>query len=390
MDFKEYFQNRSLVKIPNTGIHFEQKITPDLIWCVSHVVLNLIENNTGKIFTDKDVRESELFNSLMRDYFSKAPQENAENEYNKVSSYQLGVLAFAGILEQISGRPKKYRVANIDALKFIAVNDFNAANFLCEYTEKLILDNGLSDFFENYKRNPNQENYLRVKEAYWNWAKTHTAIKGDDKRHTYRVFNKIFNVYCYKHRIPGEDGSNITEGPCPYSFLIYNRTNFRDKDMPAGMTRQQYHEQVLSDIEQGGVVETLLQKVKDTVKAQHGNDSEIKDPSYGYSVNSGVHVHHILPRNSYPQFSLTKENLISLTPGQHLSLAHVEANTKVISPTFQIICLKKKFEQISKSINENNNFYDLKEFIKVINTCFNWDLSENSTIMQVENKLSAL
>jgi hypothetical protein len=390
MDFKEYFRTKSLLKTPNTGVHYEQKITPDLIWCVSHVVLNLIGNDQSRVFTDKDIRESLVFNSLMRDYFSKAPQENAENEYNKVSSYQLGVLAFAGILDQVAERPKKYQVNNIEALKFIAVNDFNASSFLCEYTEKFISNNGLSEVFEDYRQNPNQDNYLKAKEAYWNWAKTHTAVKGDDRRHTYRVFNKLFNVFCYKNRLPGEDASNITSGPCPYSFLIYNRTNFRDKDMPSGMTRQQYQEEVLSEIEQGGVVETLLQKVKDLVKAKHGNDSEIKDLIFNYATNSGVHVHHILPRHSYPQYSLSKENLISLTPGQHLSLAHIEANTRTINPEFQRICLKKKFEHIKTSIEANDGFYDLKEFIKVLNTCFNWTLNENSNLQIIESALLSI
>ncbi|MFA5080844.1 MAG: hypothetical protein WC472_04470 [Candidatus Paceibacterota bacterium] len=390
MDFKEYFKTKSLLKTPNIGVHYEQKITPDLIWCVSHVVLNLIGNDQSRVFTDKDIRESLVFNSLMRDYFSKAPQENAENEYNKVSSYQLGILAFAGILDQVAERPKKYQVNNAEVLKFIAVNDFNASSFLCEYTEKFISDNGLSEVFENYRQNPNQDNYLKAKEAYWNWAKTHTAVKGDDRRHTYRVFNKLFNIFCYKNRLPGEDASNITSGPCPYSFLIYNRTNFRDKDMPSGMTRQQYQEEVLSEIEQDGVVETLLQKVKDLVKIRHGNDSEIRDHSFNYVTNSGVHVHHILPRHSYPQYSLSKENLISLTPGQHLSLAHVEANTRTINSEFQKVCLKKKFEHIKTSVESNDGFYDLKEFIKILNTCFNWTLSENSDLQIIESNLLSI
>jgi hypothetical protein len=50
MDFKEYFRTKSLLKTPNTGVHYEQKITPDLIWCVSHVVLNLIGNDQSRVF----------------------------------------------------------------------------------------------------------------------------------------------------------------------------------------------------------------------------------------------------------------------------------------------------------------------------------------------------
>jgi hypothetical protein len=326
----------------------------------------------------------------MQDYFSKPPQEDAENEYNKVSSYQLGVLAFAGILEQIDNRPKKYMVNVREALEYIAVNDLNSSKFLGEYTGKFIQDNGLSEIFENYRQNPNQDNHLRAKEVYWNWARTHTAIRSDDRRHTYRVFNKMFNVFCYKNRIPGEDASNITTGPCPYSFLIYNRANFRDKDMPSGMTRQQYQADVLSEIEEGGVVETLLQKAKEAVRVRHGNDSEIQDTALGYLQNSGVHVHHILPRHSYSQFSLTKENLISLTPGQHLSFAHIEANTRTINPEFQKTCLKKKFEHIKASIVSADHFYDLKEFIKILNTCFKPALDENAGVEDVSTFLATI
>jgi len=390
MDFEQYFRDKNLHKTPRIGVHYEQKTTPDLLWCVAHVILDVTKDDRTTIFSDKDVRQSPVFNSLMQDYFSKPPQEDAENEYNKVSSYQLGVLAFAGVLEQVGERPKKYKIKDLPVLEYIAINDLNASRFLSEYTEKFLRDNGLFDAFEIYRQNPNQSNHLIAKEAYWDWARVNTAVKGNDRRHTYRVFNKIFNVFCYKHRLPGEDASNITTGPCPYSFLIYNRANFRDENMPSGMTRQQYRDEVLSEIEQGGVVETLLQKAKDTIKEKYGNDSEIKEEQYGYLPNGGVHVHHILPRHSFPQFSLSRENLIALTPGQHLSSAHIEANTRTINPQFQIVCLRRKLQHLRESLTEGESFYDLSEFVRILNTCFGWELSENATIDIVESKVSTL
>lgn len=390
MDFEAYFQNKSLLKTPRQGVHFEQKTTPDLIWCVALVISELVADDPNRIFTDKDIRESETFNSLMQDYFSKAPQIEAENEYNKVSSYQLGLLAYAGVLNIIPGKPRKYQVANTDIINFVSVNDLNAVKFLAEYTEKFLTDNGLLGIFEQYKDNQNQANHLLAKEAYWNWAVENTAVKGTDRKHTYRVFNKIFNIYCYKHKIRGEDASNITTGPCPYSFLIYNRENFRDKDMPSGMTRQQYKEEVLSEIDSEGVVATLLKKSKDAVRTKHGNDSEVKDPALGYESNSGVHVHHILPQHSYSQYSLSHENLIVLTPGQHLSRAHIEANTRTINPEFQIVCLKQKFLHIKASIEAEDDFYSLPEFIKILNTCFRIDLPENSSPDEIEKFLTTI
>lgn len=385
-----YFQNKNLRKTPRQGLHFEQKTTPDLIWCVALVISGLIAEEPERIFSDKDIRGSETFNSLMQDYFSKAPQAQAENEYNKVSSYQLGLLAYTGVLNIIPGKPRKYQVANADIINFLSINDLNAAKFLAEYTEKFLADNDLLEIFEQYKENQNQANHLLVKEAYWNWALENTAIKGTDRKHTYRVFNKIFNVYCYKHKIRGEDASNITSGPCPYSFLIYNRENFRDKDMPSGMTRQQYQEEVLSQIDTDGVVATLLRKAKEAVRTKHGDDSEIKNTDLGYEPNSGVHVHHILPQHSYSQYSLSRENLIALTPGQHYSRAHIEGNTRTINSEFQIICLKQKFQHIKESVDSGDGFYSLEEFIKILNTCFNIDLPVTSTLSDVEQYLTTL
>jgi len=356
-----------------------------LIWCVAYTILNITKNDKNKIFSDnEDIRKSSLFNSLMQGYFSKPPQEKAENEYNKVSSYQLGLLTYAGILEKISDRPKKFKVKEFDILEFIAKNDLNASKFLVEYTEKFLKDNDLFEIFNIYKNQPNQENHLKVKDKYWEWAKINTAIKGADRKHTYRVFNKIFNLFCYKNGIPGEDASNMTKGPCPYSFIIYNRENFRDENKPIGMTRQEYIEEILSEIDEIGVVQTLLSKAKNSIKQKYGLDSEIKEVEFDYIPNSGVHVHHILPQSSYPQFSLSKENLISLTPGQHLSLAHDKGNTKQINSKFQIFCLKRKLENIIDSAEKKENFYDFSEFLEMIKSFdSNFEINSNTKPVRV-------
>lgn len=387
MDFAEYFETKDLSKDHRLGIHYEQKTTPDLLWCASLVILDVTSNDETVSFTDNDIRSSPVFNALMQDYFSKPPQHLAIREYDKVSRYQLGVLAFSGVLEQVGTRPQRFQIRDLNVLEYIAVNDLNASKFLVEYTEKFLLDNGLLDVFETYKNSQTQANYELAKETYWQWARTNTEVRGTNPQHTYRVFNKIFNVYCYKHRVPGEYSSRIEHGPCPYSYLIYNRENFRDTGMPAGMTRQQYTEQILSQIDREGVTATILQKVSESIREKYGGESEIRDQQLGYQLNSGVHVHHILPINSHPQFILTKENLIALTPGQHLSLAHVEGDTRRISPEFQLICLKKKLEHIKESLSLGEDFYNLKEFIKIINTCLSLDVPEDSTVEFVESKL---
>ena len=391
MDFKEYFSTKNLVKTPRSGVHYEQKTTPDLLWCVSHVILDITKNDHGLVFSDNDVRLSPVFDSLMQDYFSKPPQHLAKNEYNKVSSYQLGLLSYAGVLKQVSQRPKKYKINNLQALEYMAVNDLNASKFLTEYTEKFLIDNGFILYFEQFKDNPIQANYLVIKDKYWEWAKINTAIKGANPKHTYRVFNKIFNVYCYKHRIPGEGGSNVTNGPCPYSFLIYNRTNFRDENLPSGITRQEYRNKILSDIDASGVVEVvLLQKVKDEIRKKYNGTSEIQEQKLGFVADSGVHIHHILPQSSHPQFSLSRENLIALTPGQHLSFAHVQGNTQRINPDFQKVCLKRKFQHIKESIKNGEKFYTSSQFVKILNIALNLSLNEDAAITNIDSALAKI
>lgn len=377
MDFALYFQEKNLRKVPKEGIHFEQKTTPDLLWCVAQVVLDVTKDDNEYEFTDKeDIRKSELFNELMQDYFSKAPQSEAEDEYNKVSSYQLGLMTFAGILKEVSSRPKKYKIVHRNSLVYMAQNDLYASKFLTEYTEKFVKDNGLWTSFERYLLKPTQQNYVQCKEDYWVWARRNTDVRTNNPQHSFRVYNKIFNVLCYKHHVGGQSGSIVTEGPCPYSFLIYNRENFRDKDKPTGMTRQAYAEIILSDINHEGVVATLLKKAKESVARKYG-DSEITDPELGYLPDNGVHVHHILPISYNAQFSLVRENLIALTPGQHLSYAHIKGNTQIISPKYQAICLLKKFENIIASIEANENFYSYVSFIDVVNACYEWNLSRD-------------
>lgn len=389
MDFKTYIDSLNLRKNGRNGIHFEQKTTPDLIWCVALVLLDITKDDHDLVFSDRDnVRTSRVFNELMQDYFTKAPQSEAEDEYNKVSSYQLGLFEYADIIERVDDRPLRYKIKRRDILEELAINDLSASKFLTEYTEKLIRDNGLWSNFESYLGNPTQQGYMEFKEAYWRWAKQNTGVRTDNPQHSYRVFNKIFNILCYKYRIPGQASSNVIDGVCPYNFLIYNRKNFRDKDKPSGMTRREYTETILSQIDSEGVVGTLLKKAKEAVARKYG-DSEIKEAEYGYLPEKGIHVHHILPVHAYQEFSLVRENLIALTPGQHLSDAHPRGNTRLIDRRYQAICLLQKLKSIQESVNTEEEFYEPSRFIEVVNACYGLELDENTELNTLEPIISA-
>ena len=53
----------------------------------------------------------------------------------------------------------------------------------------------------------------------------------------------------------------------------------------------------------------------------------------------GIHVHHIFPRNEFPELSLIKENLIYLNANEHLLFSHPYGNTQVIDRNYQKVLL---------------------------------------------------
>ena len=369
MNFQNYFSNISLKKIPSKkGIHFEQKITPDLLWCICQVLQDITLTNRNLVFTDRDIRKSQIFNNLMVDYFSKPFQsENTENEYNKVSSYQLGFLVYCNVIEEVTSGPKSYKIQNLNIIKELATHELNALNFLNAFVDKFILDNGLYTFFNNYCNNQTQNNYIKAKEAYWLWSKKNTKIRTNKPTHSNRVFNKIFNIYAFANSLSGQLGANISERKCPYNYLIYKRVNFRDEMLPRGLSRKEYRE--LEEVE--ATLERKERQTKKEVREKHPF-GEIQIFNLGYVNNYNFNCHHILPKNEFKKFMAYRENIIILTPEQHYSFAH-NRGTSSINDEYQIQCLIYKLQSIENSIINFENFYNFENFIEMINSLFKLD-----------------
>lgn len=387
---EKYFRRLDLTKTPEkTGIHFEQKITPDLLWCVAQAILSIIESNDSKVFSDKEIRTSQVFDSLMRDYFSKPGQEkDTENEYNKVSSYQLGLLTYSCVLKQVGQRPKQYQVEEMEILKFIASNELNSIKFLGLYVDKFLKDNKLLEIFKNYKEQPILSNYIKAKVEYLNWARANTKVKGLDPRHSYRVFNKIFNIFAYTHRLPGELKARVIRGICPYFFLVYNQPNFRDVRKPPGMSRRAFYRLFIKEASKRVQLQIRVRHAKQEVKEKH-QGSEVQESKWGYEKDVGMAAHRILMESEYPEFASFRENVIVLTPGQHFSFAHPRGNTQIVDEKFQLVCLLAKLKSIEHSINKKDSFYKLKNLILILNKRFNWNLNQKTNIKAIRKKLKS-
>ena len=87
-------------------------------------------------------------------------------------------------------------------------------------------------------------------------------------------------------------------------------------------------------------------------------------------MSNGVatQVHHIFPKNEYPEIATYLENLILLTPTQHATKAHPNNNTRLIDKNYQYLCLLSKSDSIKKSIDIDRDwFYSKEDFIFVLN-----------------------
>ena len=132
----------------------DQKCTPDIVCFMADCVLNTIA--TKPVFAISDIWETQYFIQNTRVIFNKpwANNKEAYNEYNKVLSQPLKLLAYAHILEvKMVNRALTFSVKNEELLDYISRKDRNAYNFLFCYFTKVLKDSGFFRFIEEYRKN---------------------------------------------------------------------------------------------------------------------------------------------------------------------------------------------------------------------------------------------
>lgn len=101
----------------------DQKCTPDVVWSVSDIILNYIEDNGDDVvFTVKDIWHSEYANMFICEEFSKPDitSPSVENEFDKFFGYQLNLLEYAGIVKD---NAKKKENINMLLLRLLITED---------------------------------------------------------------------------------------------------------------------------------------------------------------------------------------------------------------------------------------------------------------------------
>ena len=120
-----------------------------------------------------------------------------------------------------------------------------------------------------------------------------------------------------------------------------------------------------------------MAEVKEFNRVFNGGRSEVVG-----SQSSGVatQMHHIFPKNAFPDISAFVENIIPLTASQHYFLAHPENKTSEIDKGFQHSCLLTRNDTIKQNVLNHYGppgFYSFSKFAFVLDIGFATDYFEN-------------
>lgn len=377
----EYLSQFDLdVRKSHNARYVDQKCTPDIVCFMADCVMNMI--TTKPVFVINDVWETEYFIQNSRVIFNKpwANDKKAYNEYNKVLSQPLKLLAYAHVLnvEMVKGT-LTFSVANEDLLDYISRKDRNAYNFLYCYFMKVMSDSGFCKFFDEYAKESISNPIAAREELY---DRYYRFINGNTPTHSQldirRMFHKVVNVFAAEHHLHGSSGK-LTY----YSDLMYNKKNWRDIDKDKTVTRQEAMEPE-NKKRQEAINTYYVQKAIALIRKIH-SDSEVKD---SWGNGEATQVHHIFPKAQFPQIAHYVENLILLTATQHNTKAHPNNKTQQINKDYQLVCLLAKADTIENSLRlVADKYYRKESLVYVINTGLTADFSTSLTFGEIKTKL---
>ncbi len=350
----------------------DQKVTPDVLSFIADCVLVFTLGEASSEFTIKDIWNSQYFMKLVQQVFSKPvpKDETAVHEYDKFIGQPIKALEYAKILSvDNSGRSAKFIIHNKEVLQYIASNSRNAFNFLSLYLEKVMRDSefyaDIAHYEDLYRKGAlGPSEFLEFKNKFQKLIIGNTKINGTTEVN--RIFPKIINILAVDKCMPGTEAGRMSKHPFYYQDLMYNRINFRDKDKEKSVTRASAAEE--APAESSGAYAD--QRLKNQVNDMHAT-SEVPD-----SLGKGPadHIHHIFPRNEFPELRPYPENLIKLTASQHLSKAHPGGDTHVVDREYQKICLISKSISIENSLKRHQYFYRKESLVNVVNVGYSWSL----------------
>ena len=368
------------IRKTNDARWIDQKCTMDVLSVVSDCIIEYIQDEyETKEFTVRDIWYSDYTKENVMSIFCKPnPMTQARNEYDKWFGQQLKLLGYSKVLiERKEGRNNVYKVNNIKILRYIASRDLFAHKFLVSYITKVLKDSDIYNYFENFFEFQNQQSYNELKDTFANFIIENTNING--KTECNRIFIKVLNPLAFERKKKGTIKGHISSNIITLDSLMYNRPNWRDisSKKPKDITREEYNEMYcMMSCDEMSIYK--IQKAKKELKKYNMEfRNGMSEVDNGIDVKDlATHMHHIFTQAEYPTIAAYIENLIALTPTQHLNYAHVNGNTQVINKDFQRICLICKIGNIKENIMNTGlpTIYDFNDLCFVLNTGFSTDI----------------
>ena len=374
-------KNNYDIRVHHNARWIDQKCTPDVLCIVADCIVNYIDSNTtNTCFTSKDIWFSQYAIENVHAIFRKVDvdSDSASNEYDKFFGQPIKLFAYAGILKETkTGRCNQYEVINRDVLEFISLRERNSLRFLTQYINKVITDSALNAVFSEFFETQTAESYEHLKETFFNFTVANTDIgsRGSSGRlECGRIFTKVINVLAFELNKRGAERGHISQHVVTYDMLMYNRDNFRDiyAEKPKSISRKDYmaqHHIVINE----AYFRYMSSKAKRRLRTYNDQYRNGLSEMPG-DTEKATHIHHIFSASEFPEISFYLENLIALTPNQHLNTAHPNGKTILIDRSYQHDCLIVKADIIKDNIeNADEKIYSFNDFIHVLVVGFSED-----------------
>ncbi len=380
---KHYIAGKTYdIRLTQNGRWIDQKCTLDAVEFVADCITDFVDSQGNHPFISPDIWKSDYAVKQVQNFFGKPDPliRSTLDEYNKFFRQPMKMLSAAGVLsENKVGSSIEFTVVNRDILEYLALKERNSFEFLCLYIEKTLNDSGLWDAFETFFDDQTQPVLYDLKNKFTKFCIDHTAI--NTKLESGRIFTKVLNPLAVKLHKKGIVMGRLSKTNITYNQIQYNQPNWRDilagKDK--NIARSDYSEDKKLLQLQNYHVEKAKNVVRRYNERHNDGNSEIVDR---FSIGlSAKHIHHIFPKNEYPEIADYPENLIALTPAQHTQKAHPSGNTKLIDKEYQYTCLINKTESIRKNILKPKTgeqiIYGFKNYMEVLDTGFKTDYFSN-------------
>ncbi len=367
------------IRQSHNGRWIDQKCAADVVAVVADCIYNYVLQDDDGIFTTADVWHSEYTVENVEGIFRKpgVESEAAKNEYDKFFQQPMEMLANANVLRKTKrGSRNLYQVNNIEVLEYIALRERNALFFLKTYIEKTLRDSGIYPTFEEFFETQTNNSYRHLKETYSDFIIANTKING--KVECNRIFIKVLNPLAYFNHSKGTERGNISGQPITYDMLMYNRNNFRDiyADKPRNVTRREYAATHPVEVNeafyhyQSARAKRFLRRFNDQNRT--GRTEHLEPAHMG---EMATQMHHIFPESAYPEICYYLENIIALTPSQHMNHAHPNGHTQEIDEQYQHLLLLSKTDRIQENLTDAavESIYEFSNLLYVLNVGFDND-----------------